>query len=202
MSVYATLERAVDDLRAGRFLVLVDSRERENEGDLIVAAEKLTPEAAAFMMRRARGMFLLSTTPATLARIGVPLIEPRHGDTVLTPRMGVPFDARHDIDTGIAAADRATTVRRAVDPSSGPDDFVLPGHVQPLATHDDGFAARQGHTEGSVALVQLAGLAPAAVMSEVLTHEGRMADRGELETFARQSGCRIVEMEEVARGVG
>ena len=171
-------------MKEGRFVVLVDSRERENEGDLIVAAEHLTADKAAFMMREARGMFLLSTTQAHLRQLGIDLIEPRGGDLQMTPRMGLPFDAKRGIRTGIAAADRAETVRQTLLPGAGPDDFVLPGHVQPLAEHEGGLAVRQGHTEGSVAMVRAARLFPAAMMSEILTHDGEMAGRDELEGFA------------------
>lgn len=197
MSVYVTAEEAIASLREGRFLILVDSPEREHEGDLIVAAEHLTARKAAFMMREARGMFLLSTTEQHLRRLGIPLIEPRGGDVRMTPRMGLPFDARRGIRTGIAAADRAETVRQALAPGAAADDFVLPGHVQPLAEHEEGFAARQGHTEGSVGLARLAGLFPAAMMSEVLTDDGQMAGRTELEAFAVSHGIGIVTVEDV-----
>jgi 3,4-dihydroxy-2-butanone 4-phosphate synthase len=197
LSVYVTAEEAIASLREGRFLILVDSHERENEGDLIVAAEHLTASKAAFMMREARGMFLLSTTQHHLRQLGIPLIEPRGGDVRMTPRMGLPFDARRGIRTGIAAVDRAETVRQALLPGAAADDFVIPGHVQPLAEHEEGLAARQGHTEGSVGLVRLAGLFPAAMMSEVLTDDGQMAGRQDLEAFAARHGIGIVTVEDV-----
>lgn len=153
------------------------------------------------MMREARGMFLLSTTQQHLRQLGIPLIEPRGGDVQMTPRMGLPFDARRGIRTGIAATDRAETVRQALAPGAAADDFVLPGHVQPLAEHEEGLGARQGHTGGSVALARLAGLFPAAMMSEVLTDDGEMAGRDELEVFAVRHGIGIVTVEDVmARG--
>ena len=197
MSEYLTADEAIAQLQEGRFLVLVDSRERENEGDLIVAAEHLTTQKAAFMMREARGMFLLATTAQHLSRIGVGLIEPRGGDVQMTPRMGLPFDARNGIRTGIAAADRAETVRQVLLPESGPEDFVVPGHVQPLAEHEQGFAMRQGHTEGSVGLARLAGLFPAVMMSEVLTEDGEMAGREALAAFARKYQIGIATVDDV-----
>lgn len=184
-------------MQEGRFLVLVDSRDRENEGDLIIAAEHLTADRAAFMMREARGMFLLSTTQDHLRQLGIPLIEPRGGDIQMTPRMGLPFDARLGIRTGIAAADRAETVRQTLLAHAAPEDFVVPGHVQPLAEHEQGLAARQGHTEGSVGLARLAGLFPAAMMSEILTDAGEMARRDDLEKFAARHRIGIATVEDV-----
>ena len=184
-------------MQEGRFLVLVDSRDRENEGDLIIAAEHHTADRAAFMMREARGMFLLSTTQDHLRQLGIPLIEPRGGDIQMTPRMGLPFDARLGIRTGIAAADRAETVRQTLLAHAAPEDFVVPGHVQPLAEHEQGLAARQGHTEGSVGLARLAGLFPAAMMSEILTDAGEMARRDDLEKFAARHRIGIATVEDV-----
>lgn len=198
MSGQVDADEAVERFAAGEFLVLVDSGERENEGDLIVAAAHLTTEKAAFLMREARGMFLLSTTRQLLERAGIGLIEPRGGDVQMTPRMGLPFDARAGVRTGISARDRAETVRAFLDPGACADDFLVPGHVQPLAEHEQGFRVRQGHTEGSVGLARLAGLTPAAIMSEILTPGGDMARGEELADFARHHGVAIARVDDVA----
>jgi 3,4-dihydroxy 2-butanone 4-phosphate synthase/GTP cyclohydrolase II len=198
--MFCTLEEAIGDFRAGKFLVLVDDQERENEGDLIAAAQLITVEKINLMLKEARGMLHLATTQEHLERLGIPLIEPRHAGAH-TPRFGLPFDARAGITTGVSAADRAETIRRALASQAGPDDFVIPGHVLPLAAHSEGLRVRRGHTEGSVELARLAGLFPAAVMSEVLTAEGQMAKGEELRRFALGLGCRLIDVAQIVRAV-
>ena len=199
--MFYSLEQALEEFRAGRFLVLVDDQDREDEGDLIVPAQFVTAEKINLMLREARGMLHLATTRAHLERLGIPLIEPRNADAI-TPRFGLPFDAREGITTGISAADRATTMRRSLEEGVGPDDFVIPGHVLPLAARSEGLQVRRGHTEGSVELARLAGLFPAAVMSEVLTPEGDMARGRELQAFAENLGCGLIDIARISRGVG
>ena len=196
--MFCSLEEALEDLRRGEFLVLMDDREREDEGDLLLAAEFVTGEKVNVMLSAARGMFHFATTEAHLEQLGIPLISPRHGGKV-TPRFGLPFDARRGIGTGISAADRALTIRRAISPQSGPDDFVIPGHVLPLAARRGGLRERQGHTEGSVELARLAGLFPAVAMSEVLTSGGDAAKGEELRKAAARLGCKVIDMERVCR---
>lgn len=198
--MFCSLEEAVTAFARGEFLVLVDDRERENEGDLIVAAQFVDAERINTMLRVARGMLHLATTHAHLERLGIDLIEPRHADR-MTPRFGLPFDARDGISTGISASDRATTIRRALDPSSGPEDFVIPGHVLPLAARTGGLDVRRGHTEGSVTLARMAELFPAAVMSEVLGPDGEMARGPALAEFAAGLGCLIIDVATVHRGI-
>ena len=195
-----TLAEAVAAFARGDFLVLADDREREDEGDLIVAAQHIDADRINTMLALARGMLHMATTGSHLERLGISLIQPRNADQ-LTPRFGLPFDARQGITTGISAPDRAATIRRAVDPAAGPDDFVIPGHVLPLAAHAEGLRGRRGHTDGSVELARLAGLFPAAVMSEVLTPAGDMARGRQLHQFARQLGCRVIDVASVSRGV-
>jgi len=199
--MYCTLQEAVEDFRAGKFLILVDALDRENEGDLILPAVFATPEAINFMVREACGLLHLAMTEDRLARIGIPMIEPRHA-TETTPRFGAPFDLRHGISTGISTRDRAETIRRAVAPDAGPDDFVIPGHVLPLASHPDGLLGRQGHTEGSVELARLAGLFPAVVMCEVLAPDGEMSRGETLRRFADQRGIRLISIERIQEAVG
>lgn len=198
--MFCTLEEALADFSVGRFLVLADDRERENEGDLIVPAQSITAEKVNTMLKEARGMLHLATTRAHLERLGIPLIEPRNADAV-TPRFGLPFDARQGISTGISARDRATTILRALDPAAGPEDFVVPGHVLPLAARTRGLRVRRGHTEGSVELARMAGLFPAAVMSEVLTPEGEMARGHDLAAFAACLGCRLIDVASISAAV-
>jgi 3,4-dihydroxy-2-butanone 4-phosphate synthase len=199
--MFSTLEEAVAAFARGEFLVLADDREREDEGDLIVAAQQVDADKINTMLALARGMLHLATTRPHLERLGIDLIQPRNADR-LTPRFGLPFDARRGISTGISAGDRATTIRRALDPAAGPDDFVIPGHVLPLAAHALGLGGRRGHTEGSVELARLAGLFPAAVMSEVLTPAGDMARGRQLHEFAQRLGCKVIDVASVSRGVG
>ena len=195
--MFCRLEEAIADFKRGRFVVLADDQERENEGDLIVAAQFVTAEKINLMLTEARGMLHLATTRQHLERLEIPLIEPRNADAV-TPRFGLPFDARTGITTGISAADRATTILRTLEPQAGPDDFVIPGHILPLAARSAGLRARRGHTEGSVELARLAGLFPAAVMSEVLTAEGEMARGSALGDFARRLGCRLIDVAQIS----
>jgi 3,4-dihydroxy-2-butanone 4-phosphate synthase len=199
--MFCTLEEAVAAFAGGGFLVLADDREREDEGDLIVAAQHIDAARINTMLALARGMLHLATTKAHLERLGIDLIQPRNADS-LTPRFGLPFDARHGITTGISAGDRAVTIRRALDPAAGPADFVIPGHMLPLAADARGLAGRRGHTEGSVELARLAGLFPAAVMSEVLTPAGDMARGRQLHEFAQGLGCKVIDVASVSRGAG
>jgi 3,4-dihydroxy 2-butanone 4-phosphate synthase/GTP cyclohydrolase II len=194
--MFCSLDEALEDFRRGRFLVLVDAQDREDEGDLITAAQFVTAEKVNLMLSEARGMFLFPARETLWRQLDIPLIQPRHGDAK-TPRFGLPFDARHGISTGISAQDRAHTVRAALEPGAGPDDFAIPGHVLPLAACQGGLAQRQGHTEGAVELARRAGLLPAAVMSEVLTPGGQMARGQELQDFAARLGCRIVAIEQL-----
>ena len=179
-------------IAAGQPVILVDSQDRENEGDLVMAAQFIDTERAATMIRSG-GLFLLAAEAVLFENLQLPLIEPRHADAD-TPRMGVAFDARRGITTGISAHDRMQTIQCAIDPASGPDDIVMPGHVFPLSEHPDGLNGRQGHTEGAVALMRLAGLFPAAVMSEVLRPDGDVARRDELDALSQEERWPIVDI--------
>jgi 3,4-dihydroxy-2-butanone 4-phosphate synthase len=187
-SVYCTLEVAVQDFCAGKFLILVDAQERENEGDLIVAAEHISGDKINRMLLEARGMLHLATTEDHLDRLGVGLIEPHNADHA-TPRFGLPFDALAGITTGVSAADRAESIRQTLDPDTSSQDIVIPGHVL------------QGHTEGSVELARRAGLFPAAVMSEVMASDGSMAKGQQLVDFAIRFDCHIVDIEQIHQAV-
>ena len=199
-SVYCTLEVAVKDFCAGKFLILVDAQERENEGDLIVAAEHISGDKINRMLLEARGMLHLATTEDHLDRLGVGLIEPHNADHA-TPRFGLPFDALAGITTGVSAADRAESIRQTLDPDTSSQDIVIPGHVLPLAARREGLLARQGHTEGSVELARRAGLFPAGVMSEVMASDGSMAKGQQLVDFAIRFDCHIVDIEQIHQAV-
>ena len=196
--MFCSLDEAIADFRAGQFLVLVDAAEREDEGDLIVAAEHVTGAKINRMLKDARGMLHLATTEDHLARLGIGLIEAHNADPN-TPRFGLPFDAVAGVTTGVSAADRAASILRVLDPEAGPGDFVIPGHVLPLAARPEGLLGRQGHTEGSVELARRAGLFPAAVMSEVMAADGSMARGQQLVDFAREFGCRLIDVEQLHR---
>jgi 3,4-dihydroxy 2-butanone 4-phosphate synthase/GTP cyclohydrolase II len=187
--------RAIEDVRAGRMVVLVDDEDRENEGDLVLAADLVTPEAINFMARLGRGLICLSLTEERVAALGLPLMtssadnrSPRH--TAFT----VSIDARQGTTTGISARERAETIRVAVARGAGPDDIVTPGHIFPLRARRGGVLVRSGHTEGSVDLARLAGREPAAVICEIMREDGEMARMPDLEAFAKEHGLAIVKI--------
>jgi 3,4-dihydroxy 2-butanone 4-phosphate synthase/GTP cyclohydrolase II len=179
----AAVTRAIDAIRAGRIVILVDDEDRENEGDLVMAADAVTPEDVNFMARHGRGLICLSLTEERVARLGLPMMaadnrSPRH--TAFT----VSIDARHGTTTGISARERAETIRAAVARDAAADDIVTPGHVFPLRARPGGVLVRSGHTEGSVDLARLAGREPAAVICEIMRDDGEMARMPDLQAFA------------------
>src|SRR5262249_29463892 len=193
------IEEALEDLRQGRMIVLVDDPYRENEGDLIIAAEKTTPEAINFMMRNACGMVCLAMSPQICDRLH---LEPMGGsllDSKATP-LTQKFDARTGISTGISAFDRARTVQVVVDDRSQPSDLVRNhGHMDGLRAREGGVLVRAGHTEGSVDLARLAGLKEAAVLCEIVNPDGRMARLPELRAFCAQHGLKMCTIEELIK---
>jgi len=191
----AAVARAIDDVRAGRMVILVDDEDRENEGDLVLAADLVTPEAINFMARHGRGLICLSLTEERVGALGLPLMtssadnrSPRH--TAFT----VSIDARRGTTTGISARERAETIRVAVARDAGPDDIVTPGHVFPLRARRGGVLVRSGHTEGSVDLARLAGREPAAVICEIMREDGEMARMPDLAAFAKEHGLTVVKI--------
>ena len=193
---FCTIEEAIQDLKAGRMIVLVDDEHRENEGDLVLAAEKITPEAVNFMLVNGRGLLCLAMSAALCDRLH---LEPQ--TALNTTRTGtaftVKFDARTGVTTGISAHDRARTIQVAVDPKSGPGDLVRPGHIDGLRAQPGGVLVRAGHTEGSTDLARLAGFQEAAVICEVLTPDGRMARVPELRTFCNEHGLKLCTIEDL-----
>ncbi|HIE33478.1 MAG TPA: bifunctional 3,4-dihydroxy-2-butanone-4-phosphate synthase/GTP cyclohydrolase II [Thermodesulfobacteriaceae bacterium] len=192
----ATIEEALEDIRAGKLIIVVDDADRENEGDLVMAAEKVTPEAINFMAKYGRGLICLTLTPEDVERLQLPLQPRRHGtrfDTAFT----VSIEARYGVTTGISAHDRAHTIRVAIDPRSGPEDIVTPGHVFPIQARKGGVLVRAGHTEASVDLARLAGLRPAGVICEIMKDDGTMARLPDLEKFAEEHGLKIITIRDL-----
>ena len=193
--VYARVDRAIAEIRAGKMVILVDDEDRENEGDLCMAAELVTPDAINFMARYGRGLICLPLTEDQVARLDLPMMQPvgRKG-----PPLGTAFtvsvEARNGVTTGISSADRAHTVRVAASPEARPDDLVTPGHVFPLRARNGGVLVRTGQTEGSVDLARLAGLTPAGVICEIMNDDGTMARMPDLERFAAQHGLLILSI--------
>jgi len=194
---FCTIEEAIAEIRAGRMIVLVDDEHRENEGDIVIAAEKVTPQAINFMIRQACGRLCLAMSGPICDRVGLTLLPGVHLDPSATP-FTHNFDARHGVTTGISAFDRARTILTAIDDRSAPHDLVFDkGHVDGLRARDGGILVRAGHTEGSVDLARLAGLKPAAVICEVVREDGYMARLPDLKEFCAKHGlkmCTIAEL--------
>jgi len=186
----ASVTEILDELRAGRMVILVDEEDRENEGDLLMAAEYVTPEAINFMVTHARGLVCLTLTEARCRQLNLPLMASRNGARFGT-NFTVSIEAADGVQTGISAADRAHTIRTAVARNAGPDDVVQPGHIFPVQAVKGGVLVRAGHTEAGCDLTALAGLTPAAVICEVLKPDGTMARLPDLQQFAAQHGLKI-----------
>ena len=193
---FHSIQEALDDIRKGLFVILVDDEDRENEGDLVIAAEKVTPKAINFMAKYARGLICLSLTPERVDALQLPP-QTTENTAPFGTAFTVSIDAGRDISTGISAADRATTIRMAVDPSCRGSDFSRPGHVFPLKAHNGGVLKRAGQTEGSVDLSRLAGLYPAGVICEIMNDDGTMARVPELMDFARRHRLKIITIKDL-----
>jgi 3,4-dihydroxy 2-butanone 4-phosphate synthase/GTP cyclohydrolase II len=182
---FATIESAIAAMRAGQMVIVVDDEDRENEGDLTIAAEKVTPEAINFMARYGRGLICLAMTPERLDALEIPLMVSQNSSRFETA-FCVSIEAKERTTTGISAADRAATVLAAIDPSTKPSDLVRPGHVFPLRARSAGVLARAGQTEAAVDLARLAGLHPSGVICEIMNRDGTMARVPQLSRFARR----------------
>jgi 3,4-dihydroxy 2-butanone 4-phosphate synthase/GTP cyclohydrolase II len=187
------VERALADIEAGKFVILVDDEDRENEGDLVIAAEKITADAVNFMAVEARGLICLAMTGDLLDRLDIPMMVSTN-DSPYGTAFTVSIEARDGVTTGISAADRARTIEVAVADGSTPDDIVMPGHIFPLRARDGGVLVRTGQTEGSVDLSRLAGLKSAAVICEIMNADGTMARMPELEVFAEEHELMILSV--------
>jgi 3,4-dihydroxy 2-butanone 4-phosphate synthase/GTP cyclohydrolase II len=191
VSRFATIEEALEDIRAGRMIVVCDDEDRENEGDLTLAAQFATPEAINFMAKEGRGLICLALTPTRCDELGLDLMAAKN-ESPFETAFTVSIEAREGVSTGISAADRARTVQVAIDPESAPRDLVQPGHVFPLKAKSGGVLERTGQTEAAVDLARLAGLNPAGVICEVMNDDGTMARVPDLERYCERHGLKMI----------
>ncbi|HYP23614.1 MAG TPA: bifunctional 3,4-dihydroxy-2-butanone-4-phosphate synthase/GTP cyclohydrolase II [Actinomycetota bacterium] len=194
----ARVEEAVEDIRAGKMVVVVDDEDRENEGDLIFAAEKATPEHISFMVRYCSGIICVPMLGERLEELNLPLMSPENSESMGTA-FTISVDAREGTTTGISAADRAETIRTLIDPDKKASDLARPGHIFPLRYTPGGVLRRAGHTEASVDLARLAGLYPAGVLCEVVNEDGTMARLPDLEAFAERHGLKVVSIADIIK---
>lgn len=192
---FSTIDEAIEAIRQGRIIVVVDAEDRENEGDFICAAQHVTPESVNFMITHGRGQLCMPILPETSQRLELPLMVGQN-TAPLGTNYTVTLDHR-SIKTGITAAERAMTIRAACDPESKPRDFVRPGHVQPLVAKEGGVLRRAGHTEASVDLARMAGLTPAGVLCEILNESGDRANRNQLHELAEKNNLPIISIEQL-----
>jgi 3,4-dihydroxy 2-butanone 4-phosphate synthase/GTP cyclohydrolase II len=190
-SAFATVEEAIEDIRQGKFVVVVDAADRENEGDLTIAAQFATPEAVNFMTKEARGLICLCLTEDRCDELGLRQMTERN-ETPYGTAFTVSVEAREGVTTGISAPDRSRTIQVAVDPDAKPDDLVQPGHIFPLRARDGGVLARAGQTEAAVDLARLAGLIPAGVVCEIMNEDGTMARVPDLIPYCERHGLKLV----------
>jgi 3,4-dihydroxy 2-butanone 4-phosphate synthase / GTP cyclohydrolase II len=191
MSAFVTIEEAIEEIRAGRMIVVCDDEDRENEGDLTMAAQFATPEAINFMAKEGRGLICLALTPQRCDELGLDLMAAKNESPFETP-FTVTIEARDGVTTGISAADRARTIQVAIDPQSVPRDLVQPGHVFPLKSKPGGVLERTGQTEASVDLARLAGLNPSGVICEVMNDDGTMARVPDLERYCKRHTLKMI----------
>ncbi|MGA2578839.1 MAG: 3,4-dihydroxy-2-butanone-4-phosphate synthase, partial [Bryobacteraceae bacterium] len=195
---FVSIPQAIDEIRSGRILVVVDDEDRENEGDLTIAAEKVTPEIVNFMATHGRGLICLALTAESCDALRLPLMSPLN-----TSNFGTAFcesiDARDGTSTGISAADRTCTILTAIRPDCRPGDLARPGHVFPLRAREGGVLVRAGQTEGSVDLARLAGLTPAGVICEIMNEDGTMARVPQLVEFCQRHGLKMISVADLIR---
>ena len=197
-SPFAPIEEAVEDIRNGRMVIVVDDEDRENEGDLTLAAEKVTPEAINFMAKHGRGLICLALTEQRLDHLRIPQMVSNNTASFGTA-FGETIDAKFGTTTGISAADRAHTIQAAIDPATRPSDLARPGHVFPLLARNGGVLVRAGQTEASVDLARLAGLVPAGVICEIMSDDGSMSRVPELQEFGRRHEMRMITVADLIR---
>ncbi len=193
---FNTIEEAIEDIRRGKMVILVDDEDRENEGDLTMAAEAITPEAINFMAMHGRGLICLSLTPERVDQLQLPMMTSENTSSFGTA-FTISIEAKKGVTTGISAADRATTIKTAISAKSGPDDLARPGHVFPLRARPGGVLQRAGQTEGSVDLARLAGLYPAGVICEIMNDDGTMSRVPQLMEFAKKFSLKIITVKDL-----
>ena len=189
-----SIEKGLEDLKAGKFLIVVDDEDRENEGDLVMPAQHVTPEAVNFMVTYARGQLCMPMLAERLAELDIPMLPSRHSDAAMPTAFTMPVDYAIDTTTGISAHDRAATIRALIDPEAQPSDFIQPGHLFPLRYHRGGVLVRPGHTEAIIDLCRLAGLYPAGVVCEIMKDDGTMARMPDLIPMAKQHALNILSI--------
>ena len=189
-----SIEQGLQDLKAGKFLIVVDDENRENEGDLVMPAQHVTADAVNFMVTYARGQLCMPMTAARLAELDIPMLPSRNSDSAMPTAFTMPVDYAIDTTTGISAHDRAATVRALINPAALPEDFIQPGHLFPLRYHTGGVLVRPGHTEAIVDLCRLAGLYPAGVVCEIMKDDGTMARMPDLIPMAQQHALNILSI--------
>jgi 3,4-dihydroxy 2-butanone 4-phosphate synthase/GTP cyclohydrolase II len=197
-NVMLTVPEAIEEYRRGKFVIITDDEGRENEGDLVMAAQFVTPDAVNFMAKYGRGLVCTTLTEERVARLALPMMADNNSSHFGTP-FTVSVEARTGVTTGISAADRARTVQVLIDPDSTPQDLVHPGHMFPLRARDGGVLVRAGQTEASVDLAKMAGLLPAGVLCEIMKMDGEMARMPDLKRFARRHGLRILTINEMIK---
>ena len=193
---FATIPEAIEDIEAGKFVIIVDDEGRENEGDLAIAAERVTPEAINFMAKYARGLICLPIIGERLDELEIPMMVQENTSRFSTA-FTVSIEAKHRVSTGISAYDRAATIKAVLDPDTRPEDIIQPGHMFPLRAREGGVLVRAGHTEAIVDFTRLAGLYPAGVICEIMNDDGTMARLPELEVMAGGHGIRIISIAEL-----
>jgi 3,4-dihydroxy 2-butanone 4-phosphate synthase/GTP cyclohydrolase II len=193
---FNTIEEALEDIREGKMVILIDDEDRENEGDLTIAAEKVTPQAINFMAKYGRGLICLSLTPDRVDSLKLPMMSDMNTSCFGTA-FTVSIEAKRGVTTGISAADRAKTIKTAIHPKTKPEDIARPGHIFPLRAQPGGVLKRAGQTEGSVDLARLAGLTPAGVICEIMNDDGTMSRVPQLAKFARKHGLKMVTIKDL-----
>ncbi|HEY6010830.1 MAG TPA: 3,4-dihydroxy-2-butanone-4-phosphate synthase, partial [Nitrospirota bacterium] len=193
---FNTIEEGIEDIKKGKMVILVDDEDRENEGDLTMAAEAVTPEAINFMAMHGRGLVCLSLTAERVEQLQLPMMTTDNTSSFGTA-FTISIEAKKGVTTGISAADRAITIKTAIDPKKGPEDLARPGHVFPLRAKPGGVLQRAGQTEGSVDLARLAGLCPAGVICEIMNDDGTMSRVPQLMEFAKTHRMKIVTIKDL-----
>jgi 3,4-dihydroxy 2-butanone 4-phosphate synthase/GTP cyclohydrolase II len=191
--VLSSIEEAIKDIKEGKFVIIVDDEDRENEGDLAIAAEKVTPEAINFMVKHARGLVCMPVKGERLDELEIPMMV-SYNTSKFTTAFTVSIEAKHGVTTGISAKDRAETVKAVINPKTKPSDIARPGHIFPLRAKEGGVLVRAGHTEAIVDLAKMAGLYPAGVICEIMSEDGSMARLPELKEVAEKFGIKIVSI--------
>lgn len=196
--VFNTIEEALEEVRQGKMIIVVDDEDRENEGDLVMAAEKVTSEAINFMITHGRGLVCLPLTSKRIQELGLPQMV-NHNTDLMQTAFTISIDSKYRATTGVSAYDRCETIKVAIDPKTVPDDLTRPGHIFPLKARDGGVLKRTGHTEASVDLARMAGLYPAGVICEIINPDGTMARVPQLMEFAKEHSLKIITVADLIK---